>query len=64
MGAREGLRLIATLIGGGFLVYAAQHPAQVQSGKFVGVWRRSGGEWRLLVNISNSDSPAGPPAAA
>jgi ketosteroid isomerase-like protein len=39
-------------------------PSQVQSGKFVGVWRRAGGEWRLAVNISNGDPPAPAPAAA
>lgn len=31
------------------------HPEQVQVGKFVGVWGRQRGEWRLLINISNSD---------
>ena len=30
-------------------------PAQVQTGKFVGVWRRREGDWRLVVNISNGD---------
>ncbi len=33
-------------------------PEDVQVGKFVGVWRRDGGEWRLMMNISNSDTPA------
>lgn len=30
-------------------------PEQVQAGKFVGVWGRRDGDWRLLLNISNSD---------
>ena len=33
-------------------------PAEVQIGKLVGVWRRRDGEWRLQVNISNSDQPS------
>jgi uncharacterized protein (TIGR02246 family) len=33
------------------------HPEQVQVGKFVGVWGRQYGEWRLMMNISNSDHP-------
>lgn len=33
------------------------HPEQAQVGKFVGVWGRQRGEWRLLLNISNSDQP-------
>jgi hypothetical protein len=41
-----------------------QVPSQVHSGKFVGVWRRLGGDWRLAINISNSDPPVPPPAAA
>jgi len=32
-------------------------PAEVQTGKFVGIWRRRGGDWRLQMNISNSDQP-------
>ncbi len=32
-------------------------PAEVQIGKFVGVWRRRDGDWRLQMNISNSDQP-------
>jgi uncharacterized protein (TIGR02246 family) len=31
------------------------HPEEMQLGKFVGVWGRERGEWRLLLNISNSD---------
>jgi uncharacterized protein (TIGR02246 family) len=31
------------------------HPAGVQVGKFVGVWVHQGGDWRLQLNISNSD---------
>ena len=34
-------------------------PAEVQTGKFVGVWRRRDGDWRLQMNISNSDQPHG-----
>jgi uncharacterized protein (TIGR02246 family) len=30
---------------------------EVQIGKFVGVWRRRDGDWRLQMNISNSDQP-------
>lgn len=32
-------------------------PEQVQVGKCVGVWSRRGGDWRLVLNISNSDRP-------
>jgi uncharacterized protein (TIGR02246 family) len=32
-------------------------PDRVQIGKFVGVWGRRSGEWRLLMNISNSSQP-------
>ena len=32
-------------------------PAEAQIGKFVGVWRRRDGDWRLQMNISNSDQP-------
>jgi ketosteroid isomerase-like protein len=32
-------------------------PAQVQTGKFVGVWHRREGDWRLVINISNGDPP-------
>ncbi len=32
-------------------------PAEVQTGKFVGVWRRRDGDWRLQINTSNSDHP-------
>lgn len=31
------------------------HRDQVQTGKFVGVWRHREGDWRLQVNISNTD---------
>jgi uncharacterized protein (TIGR02246 family) len=41
-----------------------QLPSQVQSGKFVGVWRRRDGDWRLAINISNSDPASPGPAAA
>ena len=40
-----------------------QVPSQVRSGKFVGVWRHLGGDWRLAINISNSDPPVSSPAA-
>ena len=33
-------------------------PQQVHEGKYVGVWRRRDGEWRLFINISNADAPA------
>jgi uncharacterized protein (TIGR02246 family) len=29
----------------------------VQTGKFVGIWRRRNEVWRLQMNISNSDQP-------
>ena len=32
-------------------------PAEVQIGKFVGVWRRRDSDWRLQMNISNSNQP-------
>lgn len=35
-------------------------PAEVQTGKYVGVWRRRDGEWRLQMNISNSNPPPKP----
>jgi uncharacterized protein (TIGR02246 family) len=41
-----------------------QVPSKVHSGKFVGVWRHVGGDWRLAINISNGDPPVSPPAAA
>ena len=31
------------------------HPAEVQRGKYVSVWRQRDGEWRLQLNISNAD---------
>lgn len=34
-----------------------RRPGEVQAGKFVGVWGRREGDWRLLLNISNSDHP-------
>ncbi len=34
-----------------------RRPAEVQSGKFVGIWRRRDENWRLQMNISNSDQP-------
>ena len=39
-------------------------PGQAQSGKFVGVWRNLDNEWRLAINIANSDPPPSTPAAA
>jgi uncharacterized protein (TIGR02246 family) len=33
-------------------------PREIHTGKFVGVWRFRDGDWRLQVNISNSDPPA------
>ena len=35
----------------------ALRPDEVQFGKFIGVWRRQGGDWLLQMNISNSDQP-------
>ncbi len=34
------------------------HPEQSQRGKFVSVWARREGDWRLLINISNGDDPS------
>ena len=31
------------------------HPAEVQTGKLISVWRRRDEEWRLLKNIASSD---------
>ena len=36
-----------------------EKPAEVQTGKYVGVWRNTDGDWRLQINISNSDSENG-----
>lgn len=33
------------------------HPEAVETGKYVGIWRRRAGDWRLALNISNSDHP-------
>lgn len=33
-------------------------PDQVDIGKFVGVWVFHSGDWKLQINISNSDGPA------
>ena len=33
-------------------------PDQMDSGKFVSVWVFSSGDWKLQINISNSDRPA------
>ena len=30
-------------------------PTELQTGKFVGIWRRRDEDWRLQMNISNSD---------
>ena len=35
-------------------------PQDVDVGKYVGVWRYRDGEWRLSINISNSNQPAPP----
>ena len=36
------------------------HSDDVQTGKFVGVWRRQAQDWRLAINISNSDGAPRP----
>jgi uncharacterized protein (TIGR02246 family) len=36
----------------------ADVPGDVEIGKFVGVWIFFQGDWRLQVNIANSDDPA------
>lgn len=33
-------------------------PERVDAGKFVGVWIYTAGDWRLMINISNSDGQA------
>lgn len=35
----------------------ADVPEDARTGKFVGVWRREAGDWRLAINISNEDPP-------
>jgi ketosteroid isomerase-like protein len=30
-------------------------PAEVQTGKLIGIWRHRDGDWRLQVNMANSD---------
>ncbi len=35
-------------------------PQRVQVGKYVSVWRRRAGEWRLFINISNGNAPPEP----
>jgi uncharacterized protein (TIGR02246 family) len=37
-------------------------PAEVQTGKFIGVWRHREGRWRLQMNISNGNGA--PPGQA
>lgn len=34
------------------------HPDQAEVGKFVAVWLFAAGDWKLQINISNSDGPA------
>jgi ketosteroid isomerase-like protein len=34
------------------------HPESAAAGKFVGIWAFRDGDWRLSLNISNSDPPA------
>lgn len=34
-------------------------PDAIDAGKFVGVWIFTGGDWRLMINISNSDARTG-----
>lgn len=36
-----------------------RRPDETRSGKFVGVWRRRDGDWRLQINISNADGSGG-----
>lgn len=42
--------------------YDDAKPDEVDVGKFVGVWVFHSGDWRLQLNISNSDVPPAPPA--
>lgn len=37
----------------------SERPERAEVGKFVGVWVFYGGDWRLQLNISNSDEPIG-----
>jgi len=32
-----------------------QFPDEVQTGKYVGVWKYQNGDWRLKMNVSNND---------
>lgn len=41
------------------MVVAPSGKAQVDTGKYVVVWRKVGGEWKAAADIINSDLPAG-----
>lgn len=41
------------------LAIAANGTAQTDTGKYVVVWRKIGGEWKAAADIFNSDLPAG-----
>jgi uncharacterized protein (TIGR02246 family) len=48
----------------GTYVIAAKSPAGAASedrGKYVEVWKRSAGQWRMVTDIFNSDLPPAPP---
>jgi len=52
-----GSRDLAVVRGSYRFVPDGLRPEQAQAGKFVGVWGLREGDWRLLLNISNSDHP-------
>ena len=41
------------------LAVAPKGTAQTDTGKYVVVWRKVGGEWKAAADIFNSDLPAG-----
>jgi len=49
---------LAVVRGAYRFTFDEEQPDDVDDGKFVGVWVFNSGDWRLQINISNSDSPA------
>ena len=50
---------LAVVRGGYRFTMDRSAPDTVAVGKFVGVWIFTGGDWRLMINISNPDAEAG-----
>ncbi|MGH8431726.1 MAG: YybH family protein [Solimonas sp.] len=40
------------------------HGATVDTGKFIEVWKRVDGEWKIHADAYNSDAPAAPPGGS